>query len=174
MDPSGLRQKLAKIDGSGYKAYRELAGSYSFPRFTLFIDYIQGDPYASPSRMRVRVSRKAAGFDAALLDNAVRRVAFEDYLARVFSHAIGRYVKGNRGTGKSGFIGIDSGGQEILERTAALATDEFIELRFVAGLPADGRRCRGGEAAAMLLEEVPRLAEASQIGRASCRERVYI
>lgn len=161
MDPSGLRQKLEKIDGSGYKAYRELAGSYSFPRFTLFIDYIQGDPYASPSRMRVRVSREAADFDAALLDNAVRRAAFEDYLARVFSHAIGRYVKGNRGTGKSGFIGIDSGGQEILERTAALATDEFIELRFVAGLPADGRRCRGGEAAAMLLEEVPRLAEAS-------------
>lgn len=161
MDPSGLRQKLTKIDGHGYKAYRELAGVYGFPRFNLFIDHIQGDPYASPSRMRVRVDYDKAGFQAELMDSRVRRVAFQDYLARAFSRAIGRYVKGSRGTGKSGYIGVDSGGQEILERTAALATDEFIEVRFVAGLPASGRRCLGGEAAAMLLEEVPQLVEAS-------------
>ena len=120
MDQSGLRQKLQKIDGRGYKAYRDLAGSYDFPRFTLFVDYIQGDPYASPSRMRVRVPRDAAGFDESLLDGKVRRVAFQDYLARSFFRAIRRYVKGKRGTGKSGFIGVDSGGQEILERTAAV------------------------------------------------------
>ncbi|MDO8736951.1 MAG: ABC-ATPase domain-containing protein [Thermoleophilia bacterium] len=161
MDPSGLKKKLEKIDGRGYKAYRDLAGSYGFPGFTLFIDYIQGDPYASPSRMRVRVTRAAAGFEADLLDSQVRRVAFRDYLARVFAKAISSHVKGNRGTGKSGFIGVDYGGQEILERTAVKATDEFLEVRFVAGLPADGRRCLGVEAAAMLLEEVPQLVEAS-------------
>ncbi|MHB9112241.1 MAG: ABC-ATPase domain-containing protein [Thermoleophilia bacterium] len=161
MDSSGLRQKLQKIDGRGYKAYRDLAGSYDFPRFTLFVDYIQGDPYASPSRIRVRVPRGAANFNDSLLDNRVRRVAFQDYLARVFSRAIRRFVKGKRGTGKSGFIGVDSGGQEILERTAAVASDDYLEVRFVAGLPADGRRCLAAEAAAMLLEEVPRLVEAS-------------
>lgn len=161
MDQFGLRQKLQKIDGRGYKAYRELAGSYDFPRFTLFIDYIQGDPYASPSRMRVRVSRDAAGFNESLTGSKVRRVAFQDYLARIFSRAIKGIVKGKRGTGKSGFIGVDSGGQEIIERTAAVASDEHLEIRFVAGLPADGRRCLAGEAAAMLLEEVPQLVEAS-------------
>lgn len=161
MNQSGLRQKLQKIDGRGYKAYRELAGSYDFPRFTLFVDYIQGDPYASPSRMRVRVPRDMAGFDESLLDGKVRSVAFQDYLARVFSRAIRKYVKGKRGTGKSGYIGVDSGGQEILERTAAVADDEYLEIRFVAGLPADGRRCLAMEAAAMLLEEVPQLVEAS-------------
>src|SRR5665811_1613031 len=108
MDSSGLRNKLTKIDGRSYKAYRELAGTYAFPRFTLFIDHIQGDPYAAPSRMRVRVYRDKSGFKADLTDNRVRCVAFQDYLARAFSLAIGRYVKGNRGTGKSGFIGVDS------------------------------------------------------------------
>ncbi|MBI5869709.1 MAG: ABC-ATPase domain-containing protein [Actinobacteria bacterium] len=161
MDQSGLRQKLQKIDGRGYKAYRELAGSYDFPRFTLFVDYIQGDPYASPSRMRVRVPREMADFDESLFDSKVRRVAFQDYLSRIFSRAIQRLVKGKRGTGKSGIIGVDSGGQEILERTAAVASGDHLEIRFVAGLPADGRRCLAGEAASMLLEEVPQLVEAS-------------
>lgn len=161
MDSSGLKQKLQKIDGRGYKSYRDLAGSYDFPRFTLFIDYIQGDPYASPSRMRVRVPCEAAGFERGLTGNKVRRVAFEDYIARVFSGAIRKFVKGKRGTGKSGFIGVDSGGQEILERTAAVVNDDYLEVRFVAGLPADGRRCLAVEAAAMLLEEVPQLVEAS-------------
>lgn len=161
MDSASLQGKLTKIDGRGYKSYRQIRGAYGFPRFELFIDYIQGDPFAAPSRMRARVAQRDAGFDAGLYQNRVRRVALQDYLARTFSRAIGEIVKGNRGTGKSGYIGVDQGGQEILERTAAVVTADFVEVRFVAGLPADGRRCLGREAVAMLLDEVPRLVEAS-------------
>ena len=160
MDSASLRQKLTQIDGGGYKTYGD-PGAYRFPRFMLFVDYVQGDPFATPSRRRVRVAQADAGFDARLFENQARRVALEDFIARAFSAAIGRIVQGNRGTGKSGLMGVDRGGQEILERTAALVTDRFVEVRFVAGLPADGRRCLGRGAVAMLLDELPRLVDAS-------------
>jgi hypothetical protein len=45
----------------------------------------QGDPYAAPSRLRVRVSPAAAGLPAHLYESRVRRVALRDYLARRFA-----------------------------------------------------------------------------------------
>lgn len=161
MDRAAIEEKLAGLDGKGYKAYRALAGTYQFPRFTLYIDHVQADPFARPSRLRARVGQDLAGFPAALSSCHVRRVAAEDFLARAFDRAVATIVKGHRGTGKSGFIGIDSGGQEILERTAAVITNEYAEVRFAAGLPAEGRRCAGSEASAMLLGEVPRLIAAA-------------
>lgn len=161
MDAADLKQKLRRLDGQGYKAYREIAGSYRFGRFTLFIDYVQGDPFAAPSRLRARVDQEAAAFPASLYAGPVRRVALEDFIARGFAQAIIRIVKGRRGTGKSGVIEIDSGAQEILQRTAAVAQAGFVEVRFAAGLPASGRRCLGPAAEAMLLDEVPRLVDAA-------------
>ncbi|MEK6202349.1 MAG: ABC-ATPase domain-containing protein [Desulfobulbaceae bacterium] len=45
-----LRTLLKKIDGRGYKAYKELKGSYQFNGYRLTFDHIQGDPFAQPSR----------------------------------------------------------------------------------------------------------------------------
>src|SRR5690606_6178929 len=50
-------------------------------------------------------------------------------------------------------------GQEILERTAVVVTSERVEVRFVAGLPAAGRRILGEEAIHLLCEEIPALVE---------------
>lgn len=161
MDASSLKQALARLDGRGYKAYGQLKGAYAFPRFDLFIDRVQADPFAAPSRLRARVKQETAAFPPALFSNRVRRIALEDFIARAFDAAAHRLVKGRRGTGKSGYVGIDSGGQEILERTAVAVGDDYVEARFMAGLPAEGRRCLGGEAAAILLEEVPALVNAS-------------
>lgn len=159
MDEDSLQRKLKQIDGRGYKAYRQLRGSYTFPRFTLFVDHVQGDPFATPSRLRARVAREAAGFTADMHESPSRRTALEDYLARAFARAIARHVKGHRGTGRSGLVAIDSGGQEILKRTAAVVTDDYVEARFVAGLPAAGRSCLGKEAIAMLAGEVPEVVQ---------------
>ena len=35
-----LRNVLARIDGRGYKAYKDLQGAYAYPRFLLFIDHV--------------------------------------------------------------------------------------------------------------------------------------
>ncbi|MCL6106639.1 MAG: ABC-ATPase domain-containing protein [Actinobacteria bacterium] len=161
MDAAGLKQKLEQLDGGGYKAYRKIKGSYLFPRFTFFVDHVQSDPFAAPSRMRVRVLQSDAGFEPRLYCTDVRQTALEDYIARAFDSAISRYVKGHRGTGKSGLVTVDSGGQEILKRTAAVANESFVEVRFAVGLPASGRRCRGKDAAAILFGELPLLVDAS-------------
>ena len=42
-----LRKTLYRIDGRGYKAYRDVAGTYRFAEFTLAVDYVQGGPIRS-------------------------------------------------------------------------------------------------------------------------------
>ena len=59
-----LRGKLRSIDHRVYPAYKELKGQYDFGSFVLSIDHVQGDPFASPSRLSVLVGGKKAGFPA--------------------------------------------------------------------------------------------------------------
>ena len=113
-----LREVLRRIDGRGYKAYKELQGKqYQFPFFTLFADHVQGDPFAPPSRFRIRMPQEAACFPADTFTNRSREIALRDLLVRVFSEESKRFSK-RRGLGGSGKIFTDSPGQEILERSA--------------------------------------------------------
>ncbi len=154
---SDLRQQLLKLDGRGYKAYKILEGSYVFDIFTLFIDHVQGDPFAEPSEARIRLSNSVAGFPEDLWSNKVRAVAFRDFLARSVFSAIPLVVPGQRGIGKSGLITIDVGGQEVLERTAVIIGDGWLEARIEFGLPARGRTIMGKQAEVMLCQEIPQI-----------------
>ena len=152
-----LRRTLKRIDGRGYKAYKDIEGPYDFGTFRLVVDHAQGDPFASPSRVRVLVPLRETGFPPDLYSRKSREVAFRDYIARAFHRAIRRHVKGRRGSGKSGLVDIDRGGQEILERTSVMLEDGWLEVRFVVGLPAAGRTVLGREAQAIFFEEIPRV-----------------
>jgi len=147
-----LRSLLRRIDGKGYNAYKELQGAYHFDDFELYADHVQGDPFASPSRLRIRLDNR---FPEWACQGRSRQVALRDFLARQFAGAIRRLAKGQRGSGKSGAVFIDQPGQEILERTAVVLEGKQIEVRFQVGLPAFGRRIAGQQAAAILLEELP-------------------
>ena len=57
-----LRTSLRAIDRRSYPAYKSLAGSWSFGRYTLNIERVQGDPFAAPSQLSVTVDRRTAGF----------------------------------------------------------------------------------------------------------------
>ncbi|HEX9026188.1 MAG TPA: ABC-ATPase domain-containing protein, partial [Clostridium sp.] len=57
-----LKRELDRIDGKGYRLYKDLEGEYDFEDYTLSIDYVQGDPFASPSRIRVIVNQNVAKF----------------------------------------------------------------------------------------------------------------
>ena len=153
-----LKKLLFRMDGRGYKAYKDIKGVYDFISFTLSIDHVQGDPFAAPSRASLKVAMSKAGFMSDLWAERVRRIAFCDYLARQFHKACRQFAKGKRGIGKSGMIAIDSGAQEILERNSVVITEDFVEVRFVVGLPAAGRTVLGKEAVAMLLDEIPQIA----------------
>lgn len=150
-----LRRILERIDARGYRAYKDIVGHYEFDGFTLFIDHVQGDPFAAPSKMRLRVPQAVAALPATLFDSRVRRIALQDFLTRQLHQALRRVAEGRRGSGKSGLLAIDVGGQEVLERTAMRLTPEWVEARIEVGLPARGRTVLGRQAAAMLLEELP-------------------
>jgi len=160
---ASLRSKLHHLDGKGYRAYQTITGDYELGAFHLYIDHVQGDPFASPSLLRARKPQEEAGFPRELYRDRTRAVALADLIARQFAVAIRRYVRGHRGTGGSGRIEVDEGGQEILERTSCVVNDRFVEVRFCVGLPAAGRRCLGHEAITILLEEVPQLVDASLV-----------
>ena len=156
-DSEVLRSILRRIDGRGYKAYKDIEGAYDFGHFRLSVDHVQGDPFASPSRLRVRVGQDIAGFPLSLFKNRSREIALRDYLTRRFDSAVKKYGRGIRGTGGSGTISIDRPGQEILERTSLMVNEDFVEARFVMGLPAFGRRIAGHAAEGMFFDELPRI-----------------
>jgi predicted ABC-class ATPase len=148
-----LRRALRRIDGRGYKAYKEIAGRYAEGELALFVDHVQGDPFAAPSRLRARLPNP---WPPELFASRVRQIALEDFLARAVARAIRRGGGGRRGSGKSGLVAIDAGGQEVLERTAVVACGDFVEARLEVGLPAAGRRVLGREAEALLCDALPR------------------
>jgi len=156
-----LRNVLERVEGRGYKAYKALAGRYEFPDFELFIDHVQGDPFAEPSRIRVRVSIQRAGIPDDLYATRTRRIALEDFIGRSTAAAIRREVRGERGIGKSGEIAITTSAQQVLVRDAVRVADHAVELRMRLGLPARGRTILAREAEAMLFTELPAVIGAS-------------
>ena len=54
-DAARLAATLERLDGRGYKAYRDIEGVWRFAESTLFVDRVQSDPFAAPSKLRVRV-----------------------------------------------------------------------------------------------------------------------
>ncbi|MFW6140204.1 MAG: ABC-ATPase domain-containing protein [Acidobacteriota bacterium] len=168
-----LLSMLRRMDGRGYKAYKSLKGTYDFENYHLLVDHVQGDPFATPSRMRVQISQKRAGFPEDTFNNKSREIALRDYLARMFSKAVKKHVKGKRGSGKSGQIFMDTPGQEILERTAVLISKDFVEARFVVGLSAFGRRIAARQTEEMLFSELPQLVKDSLLFSSLPRDGLY-
>ena len=156
-----LRRTLQRIDGRGYKAYKDLAGAFVHTHCTVWIDHVQGDPFAAPSKIRVLVPSTVAKIPHDLFSNKTRRIALQDFLIRSVDESIRVICQGHRGIGKSGLISIDVGGQEVLERTAMVVTEQWIEARMEVGLPAQGRTVLGRQAEAMLCQELPQIVAAS-------------
>jgi predicted ABC-class ATPase len=162
-----LKDHLVRLDGRSYKAYKDIQGTYQFPEWTLIIDYVQGDPFAAPSRMRVQVpfdrgraDQPIAGFPEELYCTESRAIALCDYLTRQFDQAAQR-VRDRRGSGNSGLIAIAPTGQQILNRTAVNLLENGVEARFMVGLPAQGRRILGWQAMQLLCEDLPQIVERS-------------
>ena len=68
---SDLLNMLRSIHRKSYPAYKSLRGVYRFDRYTLSIDQVQGDPFASPSHISIRVPLKDAGFPSEYHKDAV-------------------------------------------------------------------------------------------------------
>jgi predicted ABC-class ATPase len=156
---SELRGLLARIDGRSYRGYQELRGSFRLGAIELFVDHVQPDPFAPPSRVRLRAPMGEARIPPELFEGRARRIALEDFLARALAREIARRPRG--GGAARPAISVDAGGQEVLERTAVALRADGVEARLSVDLPADGRRVLAREAAAILCGELRHLARAS-------------
>ncbi|OQP04538.1 ATPase [Geobacillus sp. 46C-IIa] len=159
-----LRQRLRSIDQKGYKAYKEIEGTYRFPTFTLAIDHVQGDPFAEPSKIRVLLPRTKTVLTSEWTNTKPRRVRCEDVLARRVHHELRQWPARARGSGKSGLVWIDAPGQKVLERTAVQIADETITICLSVGLPANGRRILAKEAESIFFEQIPAVIERAVYG----------
>ena len=151
-----LRRLLESIDHKSYPAYKSAQGAYAFNGYILSIDHVQGDPFASPSKVSITVPLSKAGYPASLFDTPWKRTAFEDYLVRQFAGEIARYNFKAKGSGKSGLIATSAPGPEILSRTACQCDERGITARFEVGFPAFGRTINSGELIKILFEFLPR------------------
>lgn len=154
-----LQQLLHSIDHKSYPAYKSLKGTYRFPAYTLSIDHVQGDPFASPSHISVQVPLKRAGFPQFCLKSALIRVTLSDYLTRQFAAQMARFSFRAKGSGKSGLISVSQCGPEVLARTACQIDNDpqngLITARFFVGFPANGRSINAKELEKILFDFLP-------------------
>lgn len=167
-----LEAALRRIDGRGYPAYKDLKGWYQFDGFVLEFLYIQGDPFAAPTRIEVRVPlSRVPAVTGREVSSAARRVGAEDALLRGL---VGALPEGERrGSGGSGRWGVMSVGQEMLPRTACEIRNGEVCARLMVGLPAEGRRVLGREAAQMLLRELPEVVRRGLMGVDAAKVRAH-
>jgi len=157
---SELEKYVKSLEGRSYPAYKDLVGEWECGHVTIFVDRVQGDPYAAPSSLRVRVSMKDAGFPADHLEPSIRNSALCDFITRAFSDLIiggsgtdwTQSVNGGGGWSgsKGGNMEIDAPGQFVLPRTSVVATSTYVEVRVLVSLPAHGRTIEGFRAAEII------------------------
>lgn len=159
-----LKTELLKINRKPYPAYKSLKGEYQFEKYTLFIDHVQGDPFASPSRLHVFLNGKQTGIPKNFCDNMDKRIAFADYCLRSFGKSVSKYSFQAKGSGKSGLISVSQCGQQVLERTSCrLKEDGSLLLRMEIGFPANGRTINSNELIKILFEYLPAAVEQSLV-----------
>ena len=191
MRPSAeLHDLLGRIDHKPYGAYKDLYGSdYKFSQpmpFSIEVVYVQGDPYAAPSRLRISIPLSTLDYPAELYANEIRKVALCDYLTRSFCRTARRegadIKEGGQGWGgaKGGQLKMEEPGQHILPRTSTqLFPDKgCLEVRFNLGLPARGRSIEGGWCRQILFEILPVLLKTAlfhdSLDKADLRKHVLL
>ena len=156
-EPRGvLEYALKRIDGRSYGFYKDLRGqAYALGAYRLRFDHIQGDPFASPSRVRIDIPAGRAKLPAWSYAAATARRASADWVHRALLRTLSA-GRSKLGSGKSGLLEIMPVGQHVLERTAVLVhPNGDLRVRLSVGLPAAGRRILGREAAQLLTHRLP-------------------
>lgn len=156
-----LKQLLFDIDRKSYPAYKSIRGSYRFRNYILCIDHVQGDPFASPSKLHIEVAGKTAGFPKRLYDKKHKRIALQDHLIRLFGKQAEKFSFQVKGSGKSGILFITRCGQEVLERSACTIDEETgnVIVRLECGFPANGRTINAKELIKILFDFIPKCVE---------------
>ncbi|NOI67075.1 ABC-ATPase domain-containing protein [Vibrio sp. 99-8-1] len=150
-----LVSKLKKLEKQNYRAYQTIKGQYDFEDYQLYIDHVQGDPYASASRLRATRAWSLTGLDWLQQRSETYQIAARDFIARTFSD----FAKQDNN------LTIATTGQTVLDNSAVLFTEHGIELRFRVNLPAEGRNILAKKALNILTFHLPKMIRKSTIER---------
>jgi len=157
-DDRGTLEDLAAVlrglDGAGYGAYKRIRGGWAADGLTLRVDHVQGDPYATPSRLRLHLPPGTHGIPADAWTTRPRRIGLCDFVLRTFRSACDALPHVG-GSGKSGLVLVSVESPLVVERAGCAIDGDGLTLRFRVGLPAMGRRCLGRSAATLLTEHLP-------------------
>lgn len=149
-----LAETVRRMEGKGYRTYKDIRGSYSFGDFKLHIEHVQGDPFAEPTRVSVTIASDVAGLPQFSIHDSATRRASADFLNRQFCKVLAAHST-RSGSGKSGLIQMLEPGQQVLERTSLqVKANGEVHARFLVGLPANGRRIAGRAAQVLLTESL--------------------
>ncbi|EMC0407895.1 ABC-ATPase domain-containing protein [Vibrio fluvialis] len=150
-----LTSILKKLEKQNYRAYQQIKGQYDFGDYTLYIDYVQSDPYASASRLRATRAWSLTGLDWLREKSPSYQRAARDFIARSFAE----FAK------QENSISISLTGQTVLDSTSVVFNDHGIELRFRMSLPAEGRDILAKKALNILTFHMPKYIRRATIER---------
>ncbi len=160
--PQELKDRLSSLEGKGYKAYKSLQGkSFHYGLFFVTFEHVQGDPFAAPSRLSIKIELAAAGFSNSHTSTSTRKLALEDHLLRQVKTRVQQCLGKIKGSGRSGEIAVQSPGQKVIRRSGIKISNGDLILTLFAGLPGDGRRVLAKECVRLLSEILPPVWEKS-------------
>ena len=146
---------LKKLEKQNYRIYQKIKGQYDFTDFTLFIDHVQPDPYASPSRLRATRAWSLTGLEWIRNQSPAYQQAARDFIARRFAEL----------AKQENSLSIALSGQTVLDSTAVIFNDDGIELRFRMNLPAEGRDILAKKALNILTFHLPKFIRRATLER---------
>ncbi|MCE7578386.1 ABC-ATPase domain-containing protein [Aliivibrio fischeri] len=150
-----LEAKLKKLEKRNYRSYTSIKGEYDFTDFTLYIDNVQSDPYAPPTRIRAKRAWSLTHLQWLQETSLDYQRAARDFLARHFSELLE----------KDATLSIALSGQTVLDHTSVIFDDEGIELRYNINLPADGREILAKKAINILTFHMPKYVRRTLLAR---------
>jgi predicted ABC-class ATPase len=171
--PQELIDLVTSLEGKGYKTYKNLQGkTFIFGLFQLTFEHVQGDPFAAPSRLSIKVALPTAGFSNSHHNTPLRQLALEDHLLREAKQRVQKCQGKIKGSGRSGEIAVQSPGQKIIRRSGIQIKNDDLILTLFAGLPGDGRRVLAKECVKLLSEILPPVWEESLLAKSLDLNRV--
>jgi predicted ABC-class ATPase len=154
-----ISKVLRRINGRGYKAYKELLGAEEEVKgVRVRVVKVQGDPFAPPSVVEAIV--RLTSLDSWMLRYPV---ALADWLLRRLYTELRRRSR-KVGEGHSGYLGVPRPGPIMIKRSSLVVRRNVAVARLHVGLPSRRRRVLGEEAEELLLRDVPEAVLASISG----------
>ncbi|SEI47086.1 Predicted ATPase of the ABC class [Allopseudospirillum japonicum] len=142
-----LETRLLEIDRRGYRSYQKIKGEYTYSDYQIYLEHIQLDPHAPPSRVRIVRPWAPIKLDFLLEKSNSYQIAARDFIARQLYQLLHKHPH----------LQMQRPSQHILDATQVIFQPEGLEIRVEVHLPEQERKVMGKQAITLLTETLPKL-----------------